>query len=144
LIVASWQHTIEFLLNILDNKKTSRVDDASDLITRVDRLQERKNLRVECWSGHSGHPRGRFSVYHIPQLSTSSPIRWIMSWNTHGISDIFITWLFRLVVSRLDFSSAVDGFGWQMHFENCTNHTRPKGPKCSKMNNEYIYRFLGK
>jgi hypothetical protein len=22
----------------------------------------------KCWSGHLGHPRGRFSVYHIPQV----------------------------------------------------------------------------
>jgi hypothetical protein len=57
----------------------------------------RQSMR-ECWSGHLDHPRGRFSVYHIPQLSKSSPIRWIMSRNTHGISDIFITWIFLLAV----------------------------------------------
>jgi hypothetical protein len=51
---------------------------------------QRRSTSVDqvTWIIHEGG--FLFIIYHNCQ--ESSPIRWIMSWNAHGISDIFITY----------------------------------------------------
>jgi hypothetical protein len=97
-------------LHMPKNKKTARVDDPSDLITRVDCFWAIESSRPQVeglsarrqstsvdqvtWVIHEGG--FLFIIHHNCQKS--SPIRWLVSWNTHGISNIFITWRIRLAV----------------------------------------------
>jgi hypothetical protein len=70
---------------------TSSLSPGQRLSQRLD-FRPRDNLRVLIRSLGSS-TRAVFCLSY-----TTIVIRWIMSWNTHGISDIFITWLFRLAV----------------------------------------------
>jgi hypothetical protein len=73
----------------------------------VDRLQARKlqdeGLSARRQSASSNQVtwvihKGGFLLIIYHNCQKSSPIRWTMSWNTHGILDIFITWRFCLAV----------------------------------------------